>query len=313
MRICSDISVMDREAWRDLVTISPVATWFQTPEAYDFFASVQQCVHPFVVAVYEEKLKGVIVGYSVGEGGTIKHFFSQRTIIQGGPLLAEDISDDALIALLNAVPKRGIYCETRNFNDYSRWRPVFERAGWNYQPHYDVYMETKAGWQDRLQDAKKRQVNKALKDGYSWSEATTDKEVHTWYLELKQLYRNKVHRPLFGYKFFYQAWKKNFCHLLIVRDGYGNINGGALIPVMGSTAYEWYICGSVMATFALQDWCEKNGITLLDAMGAGEPNKEYGVRDFKLRMGGQLHEFGRFCRIQAKYRYKLGVWIINLL
>ena len=62
-----------------------------------------------------------------------------------------------------------------------------------------------------------------------------------------------------------------------------------------------------------QYWCEQNGITRLDAVGAGEPNKEYGVRDFKLRMAGELHEFGRFIRIQAKTRYRLGVWVINLL
>ena len=313
MTVLTDIEHIDRKAWRQLIATSSVASWFQTPEAYDFFASVPTSVKPFVVAVEDKRLQSVIVGYTVAEGGPLKRFFSKRTIIQGGPLLADDISDEALKALLEAIPRNGIYCEMRNFSDYSKWRKVFEQAGWDYKPHYDVYMATTAGWQNKLQDTKKRQVNKALKDGYSWHEANNEDEVRTWYFQLKQLYRNKVHRPLFGYDFFLTAWKQGFCKVLIVNDGYGNITGGALVPVMNQTAYEWYICGSVMATYALQDWCEKNGITRLDAVGAGEPNKEYGVRDFKLRMAGELHEFGRFIRIQAKTRYRLGVWVINLL
>ena len=215
--------------------------------------------------------------------------------------------------MLQAVPRRGIYCETRNFSDYSAFKPVFEQAGWHYQQHYDVYMATTAGWQNRLQDAKRRQVNKALKEGYTWQEAEKEEDVRAWYYLLKHLYRNKVHRPLFDYDFFLTAWQKNYCKVLVVRDGYGNIVGGALVPAMNKTAYEWYVCGSVMATYALQAWCEQNGYTRLDAVGAGEPNKEYGVRDFKLRMAGELHELGRFIRIQAKTRYKLGVWVINLL
>lgn len=313
MTILTNISQIDRKAWKQLIASSPVASWFQTPEAYDFFASVPASVEPFVVAVEDKQLKGVIVGYTVAEGGPMKRFFSKRTIIQGGPLLANDISGEALTALLQAVPRRGIYCEMRNFNDYSRWRQLFEHAGWTYKPHYDVYMATTAGWQERIQDAKKRQVTKAIKEGYTWHEATSEDEVRTWYFQLKALYRSKVHRPLFDYDFFRTAWQQGYCKVIIVLDGYGNITGGALVPVMNQTAYEWYICGSVMATYALQDWCEKNGITCLDAMGAGEPNKEYGVRDFKLRMSGELHEFGRFIRIQAKSRYQLGVWVINLL
>ena len=313
MIVLTDISQINRTEWQQLLATSPVASWFQTPEAYDFFASVLTSVKPFVVAVQDKQLQGIIVGYTVAEGGPLKRFFSKRTIIQGGPLLAKDISDEALMALLQAVPRDGIYCEMRNFSDYSAYKHIFEQAGWTYKPHYDVYMAITVGWQDRIQDAKKRQVTKALKDGYSWHEAEKEDEVRKWYFLLKQLYRSKVHRPLFDYDFFRQAWQNGVCKVLIVRDGHNQIVGGVLVPVMNKTAYEWYVCGSVMATYALQDWCEQNGITRLDAMGAGEPNKEYGVRDFKLRMGGELHEFGRFTRIQAKNRYNLGVWVINLL
>ena len=46
-------------------------------------------------------------------------------------------------------------------------------------------------------------------------------------------------------------------------------------------------------------------------MGAGNPNKNYGVRDFKSRFGGQLVEYGRFMYIADNMLYRLGKTIIN--
>ena len=42
---------IDREAWRRLVQTSLTGTWFQTPEAYDLFASMPELFEPFVVAI----------------------------------------------------------------------------------------------------------------------------------------------------------------------------------------------------------------------------------------------------------------------
>ena len=41
---------IDRTAWSRLVQNSSTGTWFQTPEAYEFFASIPELFMPFVVA-----------------------------------------------------------------------------------------------------------------------------------------------------------------------------------------------------------------------------------------------------------------------
>ena len=94
---------IDQQQWQELVQSSPVATWFQTDEAYRFYQSVGG-MQAFAYGVSEQgRLLGVVVGYITKEKNPIKQFFTRRAIIYGGPLLAEDISETALAELLNAV------------------------------------------------------------------------------------------------------------------------------------------------------------------------------------------------------------------
>lgn len=78
-----------------------------------------------------------------------------------------------------------------------------------------------------------------------------------------------------------------------------------------SKAYEWYICGQVMSTWAAIDWCRQHGIQCFDTMGAGKPGVPYGVRDFKLQMGGELKEFGRYRCVLKPWLYRLGEWVMK--
>ena len=134
------------QQWQALLDQSPYATWFQTPEAYEFYAANPEEMTPFALGVEEDgHLAGVIVGYTTQEKNPIKQFLTCRSIIIGGPLLDEHISSNALIALLVAVKqvtKKAIYVETRNFNDYSKWRNIFEANGFAYQPHLNYHVDT---------------------------------------------------------------------------------------------------------------------------------------------------------------------------
>ena len=97
---------IDKQQWRELVQSSPVATWFQTPEAYQFYASVPNEMKPIAVGVNEDNnLKGLVVGYITNEKNSLKQFLTRRAIIIGGPLLDNNISNEALKILLLAVKR----------------------------------------------------------------------------------------------------------------------------------------------------------------------------------------------------------------
>ena len=85
-------------AWQELVDSSPYATWFQTPEAYAFYASNPDEMTPFAYAVAEyssspHRLKALCVGYVHKDKNWLWQRMTCRAIIIGGPVLADGADD----------------------------------------------------------------------------------------------------------------------------------------------------------------------------------------------------------------------------
>lgn len=317
-------SEIDKAEWGALVVGAETATWFQTEAAYLFFASLPTMMHPFAYGVAEDgMLKGVVVGFVTVEQSRWRQFFTRRAIINGGPLLAEDISTEALRLLLRRlreeVSKEAIYIEMRNFNDYSRWKDSFEACGFTYQPHLNFHLDCseEAVIQRNMHESRRRQVRKGLASGAVIEEAKTEQEVRDFYRILEQLYRRKVKTPLFGLEFFLAFFRQSRGKYLLVKYE-GKVIGGMMCPILeGRAIYEWYVCGldeqyreqypSVLATYAAMQYAVEHGLPRFDFMGAGKPEEDYGVRAFKAQMGGQLVEHGRFLLIAKPLLYRIGV------
>jgi hypothetical protein len=308
---------IDRQQWSELVQTSETGTWFQSPEAYDFFASLQELMEPFVYGVEEsEELRAVCVGYVTKERNPIKQFFTRRAIIIGGPVLANDGSNEEVKLLLSTFnfqlstgSNAPIYIETRNFNDYSPWKEAFETAGFSYKPHLNFHVDPSI---KNLSDNRKRQLKKS---DATVTEATSESEIKAWYKVLAELYRTKVKTPLWPIEFFLEAYRQGIAKFLLVKHE-GRIIGGSMVVSDRRTVYEWFECGlnaeykdqypSVMATYAGIQLAKQSGCKRYDMMGAGEPGVPYGVRDFKAEFGGQLVEHGRFLYVCKPMLYKIG-------
>ena len=92
-----------------------------------------------------------------------------------------------------------------------------------------------------------------------------------------------------------------------------------LVLCFNSNIYDWY-AGAMddylslrpndILPWELMKYGVKNGYKSFDFGGAGKPNVPYGVRDFKLKFGGELVEFGRFQKIHKPnlmYLAKIGL------
>ena len=272
-----------------------------------------------------ERLVGLMVGYVTKEHSKIKQYFTRRAIIIGGPLLAEDISNEALSMLLTSLKnlpslqggdggRLPIYIETRNFHDYSKWKEVFEACGFSYQPHLNI--QVACNETHTMSEQRRRQVKKGISNGAIICEAESEQEILDWYKILHRLYHEKVHTPLFTEKFFLEFYRKGFGKYLLVKYE-DKVTGGMMCPALeGKAIYEWYVCGldegyrelypSVMATYAAIEYAKENNIPLFDFMGAGKPDEPYGVRDFKMEFGGEVVEHGRFLCVRKPILYAIG-------
>jgi len=242
---------IDRNEWSRLAASSSTSTWFQTPEAYDFYASQPELFKPFVIGVTcdpagtQTHLRAVCVGYVTVERNPIKQYFTRRAIVIGGPALADDATDEEVMALMNAVKNlpsfqgeelcsiegpvdfhrmkngvgfRPIYIEMRNFNDYSRWKEAFTKSAFEYVPHLNFHVDTSSveTVEANLGKSRKRDIKTSIRDGAQIidlandinSEFEREKMVHEYYEILSNLYKTKVKTPLFPESFF-QALAKH--------------------------------------------------------------------------------------------------------
>ena len=321
-------SEIDVSQWEKLSEESSHITYFQTKECYDFYCSLS-FLEPFAFGVSENDiLKGVVCGYITANGGLVKRFFSRRAIIQGGPLLANDISDEALEQLLQhtvkQLKKKAIYIEFRNNSDYSKYRNVFVKNRFEYSAHLNYIIDTQSDdFSKNISESKRRQIKKASVAGVQVFKTSDISDIKEFYVILEKLYTEKVRKPFFPMEFFEKLVSLPNGHLFVAKYKGQVISGMACVSFGTKAVYEWFVCGdkyqfnhvypSVTVTFNAIEYAAKNGYSAFDFMGAGKPDENYGVREFKEKFGGELVEYGRYICVNSNLLYKIGAKTINLI
>jgi serine/alanine adding enzyme len=306
--------------WEGFIERNRHSTPFHTPSFFRFFNSVKGFrARAFAVSDNGE-LKSLAVLTLQKEKGPLG-FFSRRAIIYGGPLAVQEYPE-ALNLLLGEISdyirKKVIYTEVRNLSDYSSFKDIYLANGYKYIPYLNVRVDTRDMdlIKKRMSSSRLRQIKKAQQQSVVCFEAENADEVKVFYGMLKQLYKNKLHKPLPPEDFFLKFYEAQLGMYLLVRHD-NKIIGGIMCPILnGKAAYEFYICGldddykelfpSVIATWSAIEYAGKNNLPLFDFMGAGKPEEHYGVRDFKVRFGGEIVEYGRFIKISNAFLYHLG-------
>lgn len=331
---------IDATAWSALVQTSATGTWFQTPEAFEFFQSQPELFKPYVYGVENEgRLCGVCVGYVTVDKSALKQMMTRRAIIVGGPCLADDCTADEVTELMKIVRKElkgeAIYVESRNFNDYSKWKEAFTIAGFEYVPHLNFHVDTSSVEvvEANLGKSRKRDIRTTIREGVTITsiydlglqidDLDRERMVHEYYQVLKNLYETKVKTPLFPESFF-QALAKHPDARFLLTELNGKIIGGTVcVAQEDKCLYEWFACGedgvyphvfpSCYATYAGIKYAAEHGMPRFDMMGAGKPDEAYGVRDFKAKFGGKEVDHGRFLCITKPLLYKIGVLGVKIL
>lgn len=338
---------INRNEWSALVASAATGNWFQSPEAYDFYADQPELFKPFAYGIKNDgKLRGVCVGYETVEKNPIKQFLTRRAIIIGGPCLADDCTDEEVNALLcalkstllvgrNGIGFQPIYIETRNFNDYSRWKDAFTAAGFEYVPHLNFHVDTSSVevGEANIGKSRKRDIRTTIREGVTITsiydlglqidDFERERMVHEYYQVLKNLYKTKVKTPLFPESFFQALAKHPDARFLLTKLNGKIIGGTVCVAQEGKCLYEWFACGedgvyphvfpSCYATYAGIRYAAEHNMPRFDMMGAGKPDEAYGVRDFKAKFGGKEVEHGRFLCVTKPLLYNMGVIGVKLL
>ncbi len=343
------VKELDHQSWAHFVTQHPEGNVFQSPVIMELLGKTENYM-PLFFAVVEtggqatngEKIvdntvvKGVLVAVIQKESTGIKGYFTSRTIVWGGPLIdggdseeEEKLLDILLTAFIKGVRSKSIYIQLRNQFDMSRYAVAFKKKGFELGDHLNCItdMESREITEKKISKSKMRQVRKSFKSGATIIEPRNIDDVKQFYSILQDLYRTKVKRPLPPWSFFeafYQLSLEGRLGKYFLVEMKSEIIGGIMSPITDDRAiYEWYIGGrdgvhngvypSVLATWAPIDYALEKGLKCFDFMGAGKPDEDYGVREFKTKFGSRVVNFGRFERINNKPLYSLGKLGLRLL
>jgi lipid II:glycine glycyltransferase (peptidoglycan interpeptide bridge formation enzyme) len=94
----------------------------------------------------------------------------------------------------------------------------------------------------------------------------------------------------------------------------GSPAAGSVELMYKDTVYGWYqgfdrkyskYNPNELLIWNILEWSSTNGYSTYDFGGAGRPDENYGVRDFKAKFGGTLYDFGRFNYIHSPIKLKL--------
>lgn len=315
--------------WNNLVETSKVTSIFQTPECYNFYNSLS-FVDTFAFGVSEDdQLKGVMVGYIQADGGKIKRFFSRRAIVNGGLLLSDDISNEAVGQLLKAAKqelrKKAIYIELRNLNDYSRWQSTFQANGFSYEEHLGYIVPTPSEEEIlmRMEKRRRQKIRAAFREGVKIDSHPSIDDVREYYAMLENMYTTRVKQPILPIEFFEKLIMQPFGRIFIIKYD-GKIIGGQVSLLHKDRAiYDIYLTGldreyrklspSAVGTYSSLQYAANNGYRWVDLMGAGKPGEKYGVRDFKESFRGELVSYGRNKFISNRILYMIGLCGLKIM
>ena len=330
LRIVSDPSSVQRVDWEAWVMNHPCGTVFHLPAMYEAFLNTRNWKPVLLLALNESGgLSGVLLAVVQREPGVIKGHLTARSVIFGGPV-ADNIS--TVRALLKEYMKvirgKAIFTQVRNFTTPDEeMRNAFVEAGFSYEEHLNIRVDLtvpEAEFWKGIKQNRKAGINKARKQGFTFRVTTDDSVTESFHRLLGSTY-SKTGLPYPDITFFRalsEHLQGELRWFILEKDS----KPGIILAAFVSKNTLWIFYPGIdqsqdflrlrpvdLFYWEVMRWGMANGVKTLDWMGAGRPDREYGVRYFKQQYGGELIMSGRFQAVHRPLLMMIGKTGVSLL
>jgi len=301
---------------------------------FQVFNRTKGCHPQLWAAVSEERILALLLPVQTTLlNGLLRHF-TTRSVAYGSILCVPgEEGKAALSELLQAytadVKHTSLFTELRNLYNLERCQPVLQQHGFAYEDHLNFLINLSRPAEEIMQgfgNRTRKKIRCELKrDKVTIKQVTEPEDIRLCYRLLDQTYKAArvplTNRSLFEAAFDVLSPKDMIRFTLAYVD-----ESPAAVSVdllFKGVMYGWF--GGVdrafgshlpneLLTWHLIQWGSENGFHTLDFGGAGKPDEEYGVRDFKAKFGGDLVCYGRNICVHAPFSLglsKLGYQIFR--
>jgi len=298
------------------------STFFQTGYMLDIYSGVPGCETISLAAVKDEEILATLVGVKFVEKSGILRHFSTHSTIRGGPIWVDsEIGRKAAMSLIheyNEITKKDTLFN-KIYPMYDNNLPeLLQPYGYEKESFINYLIDLDRSEEDLWNSIgkKRRHVRKAEKNNLKVKEVENEKELEVFYEILKETSEN-ANIPIKDFKLFSNIFN------ILVPEGLAKIYlatinetyvGGRLTLNYKNTIYDWYACSSKkylhlhpneFLVWHILSWGSKNGYSMFDFGGAGNPDKPYGVREFKREFGGNLVNYSTYIHINKQLTFNL--------
>jgi len=283
---------------------------FQSSFYYDVLAYTNKTNPSVLIAMEHGVLKGFILIQVQNYFSRLLKSFATRAVISGGPLFNDDenVLSEMLEKYNSIFNSKLVYTQIRNIHNVDKYYHVFEKHNFKRNDHLNYIIDLETGidkiWEN-VYSKRKNEIRKGIKEGIIVKEIAYNSELRSAYEILEGIYR-KAKLPLPEYNYFENALKvKGTDNVLRIMGGYfdSTLVGIMFLLCFEGRVYNWYAAAKPdyyrkypndVITWEVVKWASENGFNIFDFGGAGNPAKDYGVRDFKKKFGGLEVNYGRY-------------------
>ena len=327
--ISEDIRITNyikEDIWQDFIYQNSGSNIFHTPEMFQVFKRARN-YSPIIYAAIDGHgdVMALLPMVEIFLMSGILKPFTSRSISYGGLLIKDDLNDkSALSTLLQFYTKKTeqktLFSELRNLSDVTNYQTELSENGFIYEDHLNYLIDLNCSEEELIQrigSRTRQHIRRGIRKGVVIVEELNDRnKLSIWYNIIKLTYK-AARVPLADISLFEAAFdilcKKKMIKFLLARIGSDYIAASAEL-LFKDIIYGWYggmdrayskYTPNEILMWHILEWGSNNGYKVYDFGGAGKPNEEFGIREFKAKFGGQLVCFGRNTKIHSSVRFKV--------
>ena len=328
------VTSIGTEPWEQFLAASSEATVYHTPQYHDAFRDSDRYTPHAFFLVDQGNVMASITALQTRIMGDFLPSFTSRVVSYGGIAIRDGVSAAQLKKHLgklieaydSTLRSQAVYSEIRNITDPMHILLSLVNQGHQFDSHLNYLIDLGVGeeglWKN-LAGNRRREISKA-RDQIRIVEVTEESQVEAYSRLVTDTYK-KLRTPCFEPEVYKRVWKSlhpaGFIRMTLAEYQGEFVSAFASLNFQGRSI-EWFIGSDATGDRLIAnpvlvwdgiEWACRNGYTLFDFGGAGEPNKPYSVRDFKRRFGGDLVNPGRFTRTYSPVRYAISSTAYSVL
>ncbi len=322
LKLITSFNEIDKLKWAEFIFQHPFGTIYQTPFFFEVYRDTKNYKPLVLLLEKNQKILGSLLAVIIQEGYGIKGKLTSRSLIIGGPLVVEN--DHGLIKYLlieyeKLISREVIYTEVREIFNFP-YDSCFLNNHYKEEKRLNIVVDLskpEAQLWSEVHSKRRNEIKRAEKRGIVVKQIDNIEEINICYKILNEVYK-RAHLPL--------AHKSLFenCYKYLSPSNYVRFIGAyfekELIGIMLTLRYkdrviDWY-AGSSKKDYEKNPndvipWeafriSKNDGFKIFDFGGAGKPEVNYGVRDYKKKFGGQFVELNRYQKIHKPLLMKIG-------